>query len=111
MSLTINLIPELETQVRQDAKRAGLAPDAYVNKLLSRYLQRQRFFVSHEEATLFQQINAGLPENSWQRLEYLRRKLQDDNLTVEEQQELINISDTVEEANVTRLEALIQLAL
>ncbi len=110
MSLTINLIPDLETQVRQDAKREGLAPEAYVNRLLSRYLQRKKFFVSHEEATLLQQINAGLPEKTWLRLELLRSKLQEDSLTVEEQQELINISDIVEEANVTRLQALIQLA-
>lgn len=110
MSMTINLIPDLETQVRQGAKREGLAPETYLNKLLSRYLRQEAVTVPGDEANLLQQISAGPSEKVWQRCEYLRGKLQSDDLTEEEQQELIEIADLIEEANVHRVEALIQLA-
>lgn len=110
MTLTINLVPDLEMLVEDEAKREGLAPELYINKLLSHYLRQKKVTVSEHEATLLQQINRGLPEHIWQRLEYLRKKLQDDDLTTTQQQELIAISDMVEDANIQRIEALLQLA-
>jgi hypothetical protein len=110
MSITIALVHDLETKIREVAKREGLAPDAYAAKVLTQHLSKQALAVPEAEAKLLQQINLGLSEKTWRRYSALREKLEDETLKSDEQQELIIITDQIEAANVRRMEALIKLA-
>jgi hypothetical protein len=110
MSLTIALVQELETKIREVATREGVAPDAYVAKVLTQHLSKQALAVPEAEAQLLQQINLGFPEKTWRRYAALRKKLADETLQPDEQQTLIHITDQIEAANVRRMEALIKLA-
>jgi hypothetical protein len=110
MSITITLPHELETQVHHAAQRAGVATSTYVAHLLQRHLDQASMALSATEAELLQQINLGLSEITWQQYHQLAQKLQDATLQPDEQKELIKITDQVEQANVRRLKALIQLA-
>lgn len=110
MAITVTLAPELETQVRSVAKQEGLTADTYVGRLLQRDLYQRRVTVSEAEANLLQQINIGMPEEMWQRYHLLIAKLEDETLQPDEQQELAQIIDQREEANVHRIDALIKLA-
>lgn len=110
MSIIITLPHELETQVHHAAQRAGVATNTYVANLLQRHLSQASIALPAREAELLQQINLGLPEPTWQRYRQLREKLHDATLQPDEQKELIAITDQIEQANVQRLEALIELA-
>lgn len=110
MSLTIELIPDLETQVRNAARREGVAPSAYVTNVLRRHLQEQSLASAESESALLQQINIGLSGEEWQRYNALRALLSDGTLRPEQQAELIALSDRLESANVQRIAALIRLA-
>jgi hypothetical protein len=110
MSMTLQLVPELETQVRDAAKRDGIGPNDYVAKVLERHLHKQSVTVSEPEAELLAQINLGLSGQDWRRYYQLREKLEDETLQGDEQPELIRITDRIEIANAKRIEALIKLA-
>ncbi|MCW5850243.1 MAG: hypothetical protein KIT87_09180 [Anaerolineae bacterium] len=112
MTITLELTPELEAQLRAEAKRAGLDESEYVLHTLEERLRlaRQAVPLSPRETELLQHINLGLSEASWQRYHELIAKRRAETLTPVEQQELIGLSDQIEEANVRRIEALIELA-
>ena len=110
MSITIHLVPELETEVRAVAQQVGVAPDRYVINLLSEHLSQRRTTLPVSEATLLKQVNLGLSAKGWQRYHELRSKLQDETLATTEQQELKQLTDQLEVANARRIEALIKLA-
>ena len=112
MTITLELTPELEAQLRAEAKRADLDESEYVLHTLEERLRlaRQAAPLSTRETELLQHINLGLSEASWQRYHELIAKHRAETLTPVEQQELIGLSDQIEEANVRRIEALIELA-
>lgn len=110
MSLTIELIPDLEKQVRTAAKREGVAPSAYVSNVLRRHLQEQSVAVAESESALLQQINIGLSGEEWQRYNTLRVRLTETALLPAEQEELIELADRIEIANARRIAALLRLA-
>lgn len=62
------------------------------------------------ESDLLQEINLGLSPESWAEYHALIAKRQAETLTASEQQQLIEISDRLEVANVRRMKALIALA-
>lgn len=110
MTITVNLMQELEQSVRRAARRAGVTPDAYVADVLRRHLQAETPMLPASESALLQQINIGLSEREWQRYHQLRNRLADETLTPDEQVELLDLTDRIETANVQRVAALIQLA-
>jgi hypothetical protein len=71
--------------------------------------QRGRVLPEHE-ATLLQQINKTLTQAEQERLNGLIEKRQDETLTGAELAELMMLTDLVEEIQVERLSALIELA-
>jgi hypothetical protein len=71
--------------------------------------QRGRVLPEHE-ATLLQQINKTLTQADQERLNILIEKRQAETLTAAELAELIMLTDLVEEIQVERLSALIELA-
>jgi hypothetical protein len=116
VTLTIEVTPELENQLRQAAARAGVAPDEYVLKVLQQDLRQASGQSTNlrrlpsNEATLLQKINQSLSQIEWQRYRELLTKRDRELLTAQEQRELIALSDQIEEANVRRVQSLVELA-
>lgn len=112
-TLKLEISPELEQQLRDEAARTGLDPNHYILNLLQKQLQPSQEEVtrlSPAESDLLQQINLGLSAEEWELYYALIAKRQAETLTVEEQERLITMSDRIEEANARRIAALMQLA-
>lgn len=62
------------------------------------------------EADLLVRINKGLPPDIYERYRALIAKREDENLTDEEYEELLHLTDQAEQVQVERLEALIELS-
>jgi predicted transcriptional regulator len=115
MTLTIDLQPELEARLREEAAKSGIDAGTFVVRALEEQLQRysRKSIPSHlsqEEAALLQKINQGLHEAIWQEYHDLIVKRRAETLTPEEHARLIALSDSVEEANAERLTHLAELA-
>jgi hypothetical protein len=116
MTITIEMTPELERQLRQAAAQAGLTPDTYIVKALREHLtstpQRQPTVerLPQQEARLLTQINESLVGIAWDRYHDLVARRHAEALSLDEQQELIALSDQIEAANVQRMTYLIELA-
>jgi uncharacterized protein (DUF1778 family) len=116
MTITIELNPELERQLKQAAAQAGLSLNDYVLQSITQRLPRKRIKVrrapqlSPRESELLQAINRSLSQVQWERYHDLVAQRQAETLTPEEQVELIAISDRIEEANAARIEYVAELA-
>jgi hypothetical protein len=114
MPLTVEMTPELESQVREQAKQRGIDADEYVVNVLQEHLRGvQNLLPPHlpeSEAQLIEQINEGSPPELWQRYSELIAKRRAEILTMDEQTELIVLSDQIEEFNARRLGFLADLA-
>lgn len=113
MTLTLNLDPHLEQQLRQEAARLGVGPDDFVKQTLSERLRQSSSLPPHlsaQESNLLERIDLGLSQQEWARYHDLAAKLQDELIAPDERDELIALTDRIEEANVRRLQALIELS-
>lgn len=113
MTLTIELAPELERQLRLEAAKAGIDASRYVVNALEerlRQLHQPLPHLSRDETELLRKINLGLAEEQWQRYHRLVAKRRAETLSVDEQKELIALSDQIEQANARRMAHLIELA-
>lgn len=72
--------------------------------------QQDALRLTRVESDLLRKINQGLPEHVWQRYNELIAKRRAETLTAEEQTELIEISDSIEQANAERMAHLAELA-
>ena len=85
---------------------------------LERFVEQVNFILAkrkssslpQHEAELLQQIHQGLPDHIQQRYNDLQAKQQAETITAEEHQMLLTLVDTVEQADVDRLQHLIELA-
>jgi deferrochelatase/peroxidase EfeB len=109
-TITLNLSPELEHQIRIEAARVGVEPDRYILNALQESLQPRLPTTQPTEADLLQQINIGFSAQTWEEYHALIAKRHAETLTPEEHEQLIQMSDRLEQLNVTRIQALIQLA-
>jgi hypothetical protein len=113
MTITLEITPELEEVLRRSAQRAGLPPDGYILKLLQERLGVGKGLpphLPHEETELLQQINRGLPAETWARYQALKEKRDARTLTPDELAELLALTDEVELWNARRLELVLALA-
>lgn len=113
MALMLELPKEMEEQLRREAKKAGLEPQAYIVDAIKAYLQReqqQKLQLSQTETELLQQIGLGLTQESWKQYYELVDKRRAGILTDAEQKELISLSDQLERANARRMGYLVELA-
>ena len=111
--ITLDLSPELETQLRAEAAKQGLDPERYILETLHSQLaviQEAPSHLSGAEAELLQQINLGLSSDLWREYHTLIDKRHAETLTVDEYQRLIELSDQIEALNVQRMQALVHLA-
>jgi hypothetical protein len=114
-TLTVHLSSELVEDLRALAGRRGQDLDSTVASLLKEQLHRVGATpaapaLSLRESELLQQIQEGLPEATWQRFHDLEAKLEAEQLTPDEQRELIDLADQIEGWSVRRLELAQQLA-
>ncbi|MEZ5044153.1 MAG: hypothetical protein R2828_35775 [Saprospiraceae bacterium] len=111
MSITINIKSDLEKRLRQRAAAEGFHLDDYIVKMLESQVQSDANSMEEQrEIELLQKINMGLSVELWERYLVLKGKREQENLLPEEQEELIAISDRIEEANALRMPYLIELA-
>lgn len=96
----LSSISELETP----------ALEQFVGEVNSLLAQRKAPVLPQREAELLEQINQGLTEETQQRYDALQIKLQDEEITPKEHQELLSLIGTVEAATVKRLESLVELS-
>ncbi len=86
----------------------------YVSRTLQEHLRGAEISetrnLSAEESRLLQEINVGLPDETWHRYRDLIQKRRAEALTASEQAELIAISDQIEELDARRAERLVELA-
>lgn len=100
MTLNLNIEPGLEQRLREQAARRGLAPDSYAVAAIEEKLQldsRPSRRLTHVESELLSQINAGLPEDMWMRYDQLVEKRRSESLMPQEYDELMRLTNTVEE--------------
>ena len=115
MTLIIDLTPELEAQLREEAADRGIDASTFVVRALEERLhrktrQRVPFQLSQEETVLIQKINRALPEAIWQEYHDLVARRRAETLTLEEHTRLIALSDSIEETHAERMAQLAELA-
>jgi hypothetical protein len=118
MTLTVNLSAELVEALHDLADRTGQDLDSTIAVLLQEQLQQHASPAavhspspcSPAETRLLQEIQQGLPEETWERYHELVARREAEELTDAEQIELVGLADTVEGWNVRRLELACKLA-
>jgi hypothetical protein len=113
MTLTINIAPDLQSQLYREATLAGLDPGAYVARLIEERLHKEKRRaprLSSHETALLREINRGLSPDDWQRYRELFAKRRAETLSPADQEALIALSDEIEAINVRRVECLVELA-
>lgn len=80
--------------------------EAFVEKVLALRAQRTVSGMPEEEAELLQKINRGLPANTANRLIFLNKKREETSLTNTELEELLAITEAIEQLNLERVQYL-----
>jgi hypothetical protein len=113
-TITLEITPELERQLREEAARQGLEPNHFILNALAERLRPAALpaipHLSELETELLQQINLGLSAQRWEQYHAWVAKRRAETLTPDEQTALITLSDEIEQANAHRIRALIKLA-
>ena len=102
--LSTNELLEAVTQLSQREL------EQFTSQVMALTAQRRAPNLPQSEAELLQKINLGWSEERWQRYRALIVKRRAETLTVDEQPELIALSDQIEQANARRMAHLIELA-
>jgi deferrochelatase/peroxidase EfeB len=109
-TINLTLSPELEQRLRTETLKQGLEPDLYILNTFQEHLQPSIPTSQPTEADLLQQINIGFSAQTWEQYHTLIAKRRAETLSPEEHDQLIQLSNRLENLNVARIQALIQLA-
>ncbi len=82
----------------------------FMRQLSAMYAQRQTPHLSQKESELLQKINQGIPESLWRPYKELVARRDAGEITPEEYEELIYLSDQIEELHAERIGYLVELA-
>jgi hypothetical protein len=109
---TVRIETELSTDKLLEAVKQLSLPelDTFIEQVLAFQAQRKAPTLPADETTLLLKINQGLPPKAQQRYRELIKIRQEERLTPEEHEELLRLTDEVEQRRVERLEALVELA-
>jgi hypothetical protein len=116
MTLTIDLKPEMEAALREEAAKAGLDTGHFIQRTLEERLKRPINGhpdlppLSSEESKLLRQVNEWLPSETWNEYQELREKFRAETLTEAEHQRLTEIYDQIEVINAQRIGFIAELA-
>jgi hypothetical protein len=112
--LKVQVTSQIEIDLDEVLKSvAQLEPnelEQVVNQLIAIQARRRAVSLSTTETDLLQQINQGLPPTIRPRYEELNAKLHEETITPAEHEELLQLSDQIEQADAERLQHLIALA-
>lgn len=84
--------------------------ETLVDRILLLRARRRAPTLSSQESSLLLQINQGIPADLHQRYHALAEKRDTETLTDSEYEELLSLSDRIEQLNAQRIEALVNLA-
>lgn len=114
MALTIDMAPDMETRLRDEAAREGVEPERFILQTVAERLGRAGGagapHLPRAESELLDEMDLGVSPDAWDRYHMLIGRRDDGSLTAEEHGELIKLSDGIEVANARRVHALIELA-
>ncbi len=111
MTITLDIAPDLEDRILQEAQRRGLDTESYVLDLLQESLAASECSKSAlSDSELLEEVNRGFPPRIWRRYRELVARRQAETLSTEEHAELISLIDRIEVANAHRIEFLAELA-
>src|SRR5580698_7527880 len=111
MTIQLQMPPGLEASLRIQAAREGVDPSTLVLRALE-----QQFGSTPpnspvpSESELLLRINEGPDESTWRRYHELSARRDAEILTPVEHEELIGLSETIEAADVRRLQYMAELA-
>ena len=112
--LKVQVTSQIEIDLDEVLKSvAQLEPnelEQVVNQLIALQARQRAASLSTAETDLLQQINQGLPPTIRPRYEELNAKLHEETITPAEHEELLQLSDRIEQADAERLRHLIALA-
>ena len=111
MPITSHLSPELEEILKEVAARTGKDADNYIVSMLEEKLLPGSADPHKREAELLQQINLGISQEEWRRFFHLAERRDTEQLTPEEYQELLGLTNAIESANARRMEHLVELSI
>ena len=112
MTVTIDLGPELATELRDEAAKEGLDPHGLILYALKEHLHRNRQGAPHlsrAEAALLETINFRWPAEVQKHFDRLVSRRRANKLTSEELAELIAMTDESEKQTVNRVHAVAEL--
>jgi len=114
-SITLQINPTLEQQLREKAARKGVGLDVYVQALLEKFANNEnaelrQLKLSKEEEDLLKKISLGLSETFWVEYKRLVEKRQSESIDDEELACLIEMTRQIERANAKRMEHLAAIA-
>ena len=85
--------------------------EKFVNRVMRLQIKSRTPSLSKKESDLLLIINQGIAPHLWPLYKELKEKRRTDTLTPAEQEELISMSNQIEEANGQRIQALVDLAM
>ncbi len=113
MALTINLPNTVEQQLRKEAASKGISLDNYLLRLLQQATKFSQKITNNNqlsESELLNNITLDITENEWATYKHLIGIRRAENLTEQQYEDLIALSDKIEVANAKRLHYLAELA-
>jgi predicted DNA-binding protein len=111
MTIALQVPPKLEARLRDEAAREGVDEGTLVLRAIEQQFDSATdMSLAAREAKLALQINEGPSEAVWRRYHELSAKRDPETLTPEEHEALIGLSETIEAADMKRLEQMVELA-
>lgn len=109
MNISLDLTPDLEQRLLEQAACAGLTPQNCVIKMLERQLG-EKSLTKLSETELLVEATRGLEESRWKRYHELVSLRQNEQLTPQLHDELKQLTGDVEAAHARKLEFVSELA-
>jgi hypothetical protein len=110
VQVTSHIEIDVDDMIKGVAQLEPYELEQVVNELLALQARQRAISLSKNETDLLEQINRGLPQTVRLRYDELTAKLQEETITPSEHEELLRLTDQIEQADVERLRTLIALA-
>lgn len=108
MLINIELAPSIQEKLNNKANQLGKALEEIIVEMIEEKVQEETEVKTKED--LLQKVNLGMSTDKWERYHELIPIRDAEKLTKEEHQELMAISDEIEERNAERMPYVFQLA-
>ena len=110
VQVTFQIEIDLDEVLKSVAQLGPHELEQVVNQFIALQARRRAASLSPAETELLQQINQGLPSTLRSRYTELNAKLYDETITPAEHEELLQLTDQIEQSDAERLQHLIALA-